>query len=113
MAHAGDLIESKIDAGSPAQAARRAASAEHNEAPVTLPGDGDSAAASSASLLSSGELARLVVRGGTWSLLISALGAALSLGVHLVLARILGAEEYGQYVFALAWMNVLVLRREV
>lgn len=63
----------------------------------------------SASLLSSGELARLIVRGGAWSLFISAAGAALSLGVHLLLARVAGAQEYGRYVFALAWMNVLLL----
>jgi len=56
-----------------------------------------------------GELARLIVRGGAWSLFISPAGAVLSLGVHLVLARLLGAEQYGHYVFALAWMNVLVL----
>ena len=59
--------------------------------------------------LSSRDLSRLIVRGGAWSLLISATGAALSLGVHLLLARTLGGEEYGRYVFALAWMNVLLL----
>jgi O-antigen/teichoic acid export membrane protein len=57
----------------------------------------------------SDDLARIIVRGGGWSFAISATGAALSRGVHLVLARILGADAYGRYVFALAWMNVLVL----
>ena len=85
MAHAGEWSETKAGAA-PAE-------------PTVL----------SASLLSSGELARLIVRGGAWSLFISAFGAALSLGVHLVLARVLGPEEYGRYVFALAWMNVLML----
>ena len=33
----------------------------------------------------------------------------MSLGVHLLLARTLGGDEYGRYVFALAWMNVLLL----
>jgi len=56
-----------------------------------------------------GEVGRLVLRGGAWSLAISATGAALSLGVHLLLARTTGAEEYGRYVFALAWMNMLAL----
>jgi O-antigen/teichoic acid export membrane protein len=59
--------------------------------------------------LSSKDLGRLIVRGGVWSLLISTTGAGLSLVVHLVLARILGGEEYGRYVFALAWMNMLLL----
>ena len=108
MAHAGDWANSRIDAG----ASSEMSATSESDVP-DAPADGtptvpDSRTAS-ASLLSSGELARLIVRGGAASLLISAAGAALSLGVHLLLARVLGAEEYGRYVFALAWMNVLVL----
>ena len=107
MAHAGEWIDRKIDGA-------RATDTD----PLSASGSGEAlrgistteeTRGSSASLLSSGELARLIVRGGAWSLFISAAGAALSLGVHLALARILGVEDYGQYVYALAWMNVLVL----
>ena len=109
MAHAGEWAARKIDA-SPADDLARVPPpgpeepAESNETIATaeLP-------ARVGSRLSSGDLGRLIVRGGAWSLLISATGAALSLGVHLALARTLGASEYGRYVFALAWMNVLVL----
>jgi O-antigen/teichoic acid export membrane protein len=105
MAHASEWTESTSDAGAPIESA--------SPAPPDVPLSADAGppepTTSSASLLSSGDLARLIVRGGAWSLLISATGAGLSLGVHLVLARALGSEEYGRYVFALAWMNVLAL----
>lgn len=108
MAHAGDWAGPKIDASPPADDAvpthsglTRGAGA--NTVAPTNPGDPPR------TRLSSSDLARMIVRGGAWSLLISATGAALSLGVHLGLARILGGEEYGRYVFALAWMNVLLL----
>lgn len=107
MAHAGDLVETKIDGG--AAAGTDALSGSGSGESLLGIGTTTETRGSSASLLSSGELARLIVRGGTWSLFISAAGAALSLAVHLALARILGAENYGQYVYALAWMNVLVL----
>ena len=108
MAHAGELVDTRtVDGGAATDTDSQSASssdATGREISTTAETRG-----SSASLLSSGELARLIVRGGTWSLFISAAGAALSLGVHLALARILGAQDYGQYVYALAWMNVLVL----
>ena len=108
MAHAGEWAEQKIDTAPPTDPARLSSSAARETVVDDDPSTVD-ATTSSASLLSSGELARLIVRGGAWSLFISATGAALSLGVHLALARLLGATEYGRYVFALAWMNVLVL----
>ena len=108
MAHAGEWAGTKIDASPSA-----------DQAPRTPPGltgpPSDEAIAApdpeepAKTRLASRDLARLIVRGGAWSLLISTVGAALSLAVHLVLARILGGEEYGRYVFALAWMNVLLL----
>jgi len=108
MAHAGEWLDAKNDAGAVSEAEHLSDSAADDSlraiSPTTVETRG-----SSASLLSSGELARLIVRGGARSLFISVAGAALSLGVHLTLARILGAVEYGQYVFALAWMNVLLL----
>lgn len=107
MAHAGEWVDTKIDGGAATDTDSQSASDAGDALPpmsVTAETRG-----SSASLLSSGELARLIVRGGAWSLFISAAGAALSLGAHLTLARILGVEDYGHYVYALAWMNVLVL----
>jgi O-antigen/teichoic acid export membrane protein len=109
MAHAGEWAGRKIEGGPSPDEVRPSAVGLTNGSvaedvtvpsePVQVPG----------SRLSSGDLARLIVHGGAWSLFISATGAALSLGVHLMLARTLGGEEYGRYVFALAWMNVLVL----
>ena len=107
MAHAGEWIETKID-GSAATDTESRSQSDSGEALRGILTTAETRG-TSASLLSSGELARLIVRGGAWSLFISAAGAALSLSVHLALARILGAEAYGQYVYALAWMNVLVL----
>ncbi len=108
MAHAGELVDAKIDPGAVSDTDQLSDSSAGDSlraiSATTVETRG-----SSASLLSSGELARLIVRGGAWSLFISVAGAALSLGVHLTLARILGAVEYGQYVYALAWMNVLLL----
>jgi O-antigen/teichoic acid export membrane protein len=108
MAHAGEWADSQIDVGSSAGMTAMSAPDVRDASSASPPPVSDTRTAS-ASLLSSGELARLIVRGGAWSLFISAAGAALSLGVHLLLARVLGAEEYGRYVFALAWMNVLML----
>lgn len=108
MAHAGEWEEAKLDDHAPTEPVRVAASPAREPGPDESPPSVEMKVPS-ASLLSSGDLARLIVRGGAWSLFISAAGAALSLGVHLLLARALGKTEYGRYVFALAWMNVLVL----
>jgi len=108
MAHAGEWVDAKIDPGAASEPDQQSESAAGESLPGISPTTVETRG-SSASLLSSGELARLIVRGGAWSLSISVAGAALSLGVHLTLARILGAVEYGHYVYALAWMNVLLL----
>ena len=107
MAHAGDWAGRQIEPGASADDARPSTGPgihrtppDAEQPPPIVPETGRVASA---------DLAKLIVRGGAWSLAISATGAALSLGVHLVLARTLGAEEYGRYVFALAWMNVLML----
>jgi len=108
MAHAGEWAEPKLNVIEPTETVDVAGSTAR-EASADEPAPVSDTNVSSASLLSSGDLARLIVRGGAWSLFISAAGAVLSLGVHLLLARALGGVEYGRYVFALAWMNVLVL----
>ena len=108
MAHAGDWAGAKIDASPPADQAPRTPPGPTLTSPddVIVPIEPETPPTSR---ISSKDLARLIMRGGAWSLLISTVGAALSLAVHLVLARTLGSEEYGRYVFALAWMNVLLL----
>jgi len=108
MAHAGEWVDAKIDVDVVSETDRLSDSIA-GDSVRAISATTVETRGSSASLLSSGELARLIVRGGAWSLFISVAGAALSLGVHLALARILGAVEYGQYVYALAWMNVLLL----
>jgi len=108
MAHGGDWVASNIDGEAMAEAAAHTPGAAARDGVATPPSTSE-AGPFKTSRLSSSDLARLIVRGGVWSLIISASGAALSLGVHLILARILGSEEYGRYVFALAWMNVLLL----
>jgi O-antigen/teichoic acid export membrane protein len=107
----GEWATRKVDGDAMAELTALASESVVPEPEPTGAGAGPAAAnpAFRAPRLSSVDLARLIVRGGAWSLLISASGAALSLGVHLVLARALGGEEYGRYVFALAWMNVLLL----
>jgi O-antigen/teichoic acid export membrane protein len=111
MAHAGDWAANKIDAEKLADGTALAVASAARESEVASHGTATAPdiSAIAAAQLSSRNLARLIIRGGVWSILISASGAALSLCVHLLLARVLGGEEYGRYVFALAWMNVLVL----
>jgi O-antigen/teichoic acid export membrane protein len=109
MAHGGDWVASKFDGDGVAEPAIIASGSRGLGSDVIAPNPIPGPGRFRTPRLSSGDLARLIVRGGAWSLLISASGAALSLGVHLVLARVLGGEEYGRYVFALAWMNVLLL----
>jgi O-antigen/teichoic acid export membrane protein len=109
MAHGGEWVASQIDQDAMAEAATLAPGAHGRASDDAGTGQTSGQGVFSTPRPSSGDLARLIVRGGAWSLLISATGAALSLSVHLVLARVLGGEEYGRYVFALAWMNVLLL----
>ena len=108
MAHAGEWAGRKIDPSPPADDAQPTTAGLPRAPQTGVPTPADPEPAPRIRL-SSRDLSRLIVRGGAWSLLISATGAALSLGVHLLLARTLGGEEYGRYVFALAWMNVLLL----
>lgn len=119
MAHVGDWAGSEVTGGPPADARSLEARAAEARSPAVVPPIAETPGIDPGALaadppegrgrLSSRDLARLIVRGGAWSLGISAIGAALSVGVHLLLARVVGAEEYGRYVYALAWMNVLVL----
>jgi O-antigen/teichoic acid export membrane protein len=50
-----------------------------------------------------------MARGALWSFGINVASMALGLGVQVLLARTLGKENYGLYIYALAWMNVALL----
>jgi O-antigen/teichoic acid export membrane protein len=56
-----------------------------------------------------GDFGDVLTRGATWSILLNFLGVGISFTVHILLARSLQAEQYGLYVYALAWMNVAML----
>jgi len=53
-----------------------------------------------------GELRALRLGAGR-SFVVKALGAVFALGAQILLARLLGVSEFGVYVYALTWMNVL------
>jgi len=53
-------------------------------------------------------LSQGLVRGGLRVMVVSATGIGLAYVIHVFLARWLGVEAYGHYVYALAWLNVLV-----
>ena len=48
-------------------------------------------------------------RGSAAFLVIYGLGSALGFGVHLLMARLLGAESYGRFGYAASWMGILLL----
>ena len=55
-----------------------------------------------------GELG-LVARGASWSFVLQGAGLGLGYGVHVVLARWLGAADYGVYTYVLAWASLLAI----
>jgi O-antigen/teichoic acid export membrane protein len=56
-----------------------------------------------------GGISRTLAHGALWSLAINVGGAAIALGVQMLLTHALGHVEYGHYVYALAWMNAALL----
>ena len=48
-------------------------------------------------------------RGSVAFLAIYGFGSLISFGVHLLMARLLGAESYGYFVYATSWMAILLL----
>jgi O-antigen/teichoic acid export membrane protein len=45
------------------------------------------------------------LRGSFTSILVNVVGAGVAFGVQIVLARAMGAHSYGEYLYALSWMN--------
>jgi O-antigen/teichoic acid export membrane protein len=54
-------------------------------------------------------LALTLYRGSAVFLAIYGLGSVISFGVHLLMARALGAKSYGYFVYATSWMAILLL----
>jgi O-antigen/teichoic acid export membrane protein len=59
--------------------------------------------------LSSDSLGAILVRGASGTLVVKALSTVLMFGLQILLARLLGGEQFGIYVYVLTWVNVLVL----
>ena len=51
----------------------------------------------------------ILARGAMGAFTAKVAGAGLLLGLHVMLARFLGAEQYGFYVYAITWINILVI----
>ena len=52
---------------------------------------------------------RTIVRGSGGGIAVRMISAALLFGVHVVLARLMGASEYGAYMYVATWIGVLAL----
>lgn len=50
-----------------------------------------------------------LIRGAAGSFIVKFIGAGITLGSQILIARLLGAKSYGNYIYALTWMNILVL----
>jgi len=51
----------------------------------------------------------ILARGAIGVFVIKIAGAGILLGLHVLLARILGVTEYGIYIYAITWLNILTI----
>jgi len=51
----------------------------------------------------------ILARGAIGSFTVKILGAGIAFGLHILLARLLGVSQYGIYIYALTWINILVI----
>jgi len=51
----------------------------------------------------------ILARGAIGSFVVKILGAAIAFGLHILLARLLGVSQYGIYIYALTWLNILAI----
>jgi O-antigen/teichoic acid export membrane protein len=51
----------------------------------------------------------VLARGAIGSFVVKILGAGIAFGLHILLARLLGVTQYGIYIYALTWVNILVI----
>ncbi|MCB7128090.1 MAG: flippase [Candidatus Brocadiales bacterium] len=55
------------------------------------------------------DVGAVLARGASGAFVVRVLGAGSALGVQILLARLLGATSYGDYIYAITWMNFLAL----
>jgi O-antigen/teichoic acid export membrane protein len=51
----------------------------------------------------------VLARGASTAFILNISGAGLAFALHVFLARVLGSQEYGNYIYAFAWMQILML----
>jgi len=51
----------------------------------------------------------ILIRGAVGSFIVKATGAGIILASQIIVARLLGAKSYGNYIYVLTWINLLVL----
>jgi len=51
----------------------------------------------------------ILARGAIGAFIAKVAGAGLLFGLHVMLARLLGVEQYGIYIYALTWINILAI----
>jgi O-antigen/teichoic acid export membrane protein len=51
----------------------------------------------------------VLVRGALGAFVVKTVGVGLLFGLHVLLARLLGVAEYGIYIYAIAWINILMI----
>lgn len=61
------------------------------------------------SKLRGGGISAILARGASGAFVVNVAGTGVNFGVQILLARLLGAQSYGDYVYALTWINILVL----
>lgn len=55
------------------------------------------------------DLSAILARSASFSLIIKIIGTAIAFTVQILLARLMGVKYYGDYIYVLAWLNILVL----
>ncbi|MDH5570285.1 MAG: oligosaccharide flippase family protein [Gammaproteobacteria bacterium] len=59
--------------------------------------------------LQGGGIGPVLARGASAAFAVSILGAVMAFGTNVLLARLMGVTQYGIYIYALTWINLLVL----
>ena len=51
----------------------------------------------------------VLVRGASAAFVVQVIGAGISLLAQIFIARVLGANSYGEYIYVITWLNILLL----
>jgi O-antigen/teichoic acid export membrane protein len=54
-------------------------------------------------------LKQILVRGASASFILRIAGTGIAFAAQIILTRLMGAEHYGNYIYVLTWINILVL----